>query len=556
MQRGYQGPLFATGPQAAGTASTSFTAAATSAAMVAMNMTCGGAVNINDLVVAGPDARVYSAVNADYAGAVYGAAIGSAALIPTTIANYTTEPFAQCASGRRLACAILPDGSVAMCIINGSSSYMQVVRYSANGALLGSVVIDAVNPYSYYSQMQVTILSGGNILVTWFNNNTYRTGFIILSPLLAVVTAATYMSVAYSTYATYHQPVCALTGGGFAIGVVQNVASVPYLQVATFSAIGVVVSALTTVSASIPAYVFMAMVGLSNGGFVISWNNSASAQTYYATVSSTGVIACVATLIGSSSAINPILISSFSGYFAIIAMLNTNNYSNFFVFNNAGVQQGSTGQDATANIQAQNLFNDGTQFWFTSLTPGSATIRVFTIPITGGSNSNQTNIALPVTAYNTNSSYDPVTNRINIVLEQSTASALSAYLIWVDAANPTAYLGYATVNNVPTSISGYNAVSFPSSDGTVMVVWDQNALVLVGMTAIKTASYVIVGVAGRSAAAGAQTVVIKGVSTGSAYFPINTIKGSNSKAFDQSAVYPTGNKGLTFPTSVLLKGIA
>lgn len=168
-------------------------------------------------------------------------------------------------------------------------------------------------PSFTYAQMQTgiaggtsrqfaAVLTNGNIVQVWINNNATLTtpnqpyfrvidssGTVVVSP---TVVSATFISSAYSNIS-----VVALTGGGFAVGWLnQSGGTTGVANYAIYSNTGSVVTAATqdtTLNAG-GAYLPIQMTSLANGGFAIAVKNVSSALIYLRAYSSTGVAAYAA----------------------------------------------------------------------------------------------------------------------------------------------------------------------------------------------------------------------------------------------------------------------
>jgi hypothetical protein len=179
--------------------------------------------------------------------------------------------------------------------VNFPTNQPQITFSGGAGGVLSPVFSqsDMLTTDGFGSSMcqSMAVLTNGNIVQVYRSFNNYYPMFRIVNSSGTIVVAST----AISTSATYANSssaviaVCALTGGGFAVSFV-NSANNPAIAVYTNS--GSVTTAVFTdafPSGLINNYTSIHMVGLANGGFVVTGNNSASpSNTYIKIYTSTG----------------------------------------------------------------------------------------------------------------------------------------------------------------------------------------------------------------------------------------------------------------------------
>lgn len=213
-----------------------------------------------------------------------------------------------------------------------------------------------VAPAFTYAQMQTGIAGGttrrfaavltdGNIVQVWFNynlapSNANRPYFRVVNSSGAVVVSPTLISATYQQTANSSISVAALTGGGFAVGWINNSGGTTNtVNYAVYGNTGTLVTAATqdTSFSLSGSSVPIEMVGLANGGFSIA-AKSTSAVVFLRSYNATGVGAysTINTGITASLADNSFALTARSDSSVFVCDRTNSNAYNYALYNSSG----------------------------------------------------------------------------------------------------------------------------------------------------------------------------------------------------------------------------
>jgi hypothetical protein len=218
-----------------------------------------------------------------------------------------------------------------------------------------------------------SVLTSGNIVQVWINhqNASVNAGapyFRIVSPTGTVVVSPTVIS---TTYTASYSPisVVALTGGGFAVGWLNNSGGTSNsVNYAIYSNTGSSVTAATqdTSFTAGATYVPIEMTALANGGFAIAQKNT-SAVIYFRAYGSTGTGTFATTNSGLTSAgnLNSFGFCSRSDSSIFILDRQSATLNNYALFSSAGatIVAATTFSNTSTTIQGgpdASVLSDGT----------------------------------------------------------------------------------------------------------------------------------------------------------------------------------------------------
>jgi hypothetical protein len=475
------------------------------------------AINAGNLLQIDSFGNLSSVVTADYAA--------TANTGGNPIASTTSGSVAESNSTNNTIFQNPVDGSIYVCGLTAST--LQLAKYSAAGALLGTVVLAGGGTY-----LSVRQLSNGNLVVTW-GVNTAGIYFAIVDTSLNIIVPQTTIG---SSTSTDGSSVCVpLSGGGFAVLYATNTGA----MLAIYSNAGVVVLAASGVAGSPASVSYKLMVQLSNGNLVIVLSKGTSTyQVVQTIVSPTGAVVLATTVVYTGTATTEPWLSQLNGFYAIATYdPGVSSYLlNAYIYNNTGTLQGANFSVGT-NQGAANLGNDGTAFVLTYTYSGGGT---------GGAA-----VYLPTTG----------TNYVSATLKSS--GTVSGNVLY-DSTTQLYLLGSAgvyqkTASNTFNIVGGGTSINVGTEQyvcGDYCFLWYNYSSYSFGVT--KYLNTAIVGVSQQTLAAGnAGTLVAfsHGGGAGKNGYPTNQILGTVGKSFDHSATNIVGNKGTILGNCVALEGI-
>ena len=268
-------------------------------------LTAGAAIINEALLEMGSDGKVYPVTEA------YGAVVankGSNVFNETQVASgYIFE------AGRA---AMVKDSSGNLYIFANTSSYnnITIYKYSPAGALLGSVGAVALGTQTIHNTYgaQLRILSDGNILALWCDNDTgQKLKFAILSPTLTVVKTAT--NIGNGPYGL-SVGLTTLSGGGFAV-VYDDYSTNTQLKFATFNNAGTAVVAPTTIKTKAAGAAYAWATELSDGNLVVAYNQSSDHS--YGVFTPAGAVVSAFTQLSTYAGVTWSELSAMAGTFCV-----------------------------------------------------------------------------------------------------------------------------------------------------------------------------------------------------------------------------------------------
>ena len=181
------------------------------------------------------------------------------------------------------------------------TTYNQNTNYILNADGTKPLLRGSASISSAYSVTPTAILSNENTVVVWQDSSPSTIRFALVSTSNIQIGNPINVTTATGSATMYSFSVAALTGGGFAIGVLTDVS--PYGQYAVYDNNGNVVKALTTISATnITAYASTSNIqvaALSNGGFVLVYQTQNVNGVYFSIYDATGTVTTASTAIAS-----------------------------------------------------------------------------------------------------------------------------------------------------------------------------------------------------------------------------------------------------------------
>lgn len=434
-----------------------------------------------------------------------------------------------------------------------STSGIRLQRYSAIGALIKSVNIDT--DANTCTNQSMAFLSNGNIVISWVTGSAGVVRFAVYTPeLLQVIynnnVGAAAAGVLGFGYGWQLSRVVALDGGGFAFTYLAP----PDQKLAIFSNAGMLIS-----NASIKTWtgttnpVYAQIEKLSNGNLVIAARSSytTAAGFFYGIWTSAGAQILAFTQLEATGTNAAAEISIIAGYFCI-ARQDTGSVLRATVFDNAGAVQGAafSGANAVSGFHRVKLLNDGVQFLMLWQTSTGSLVQFTKLPITGSANASTTNVTPSTTTYN--STFDAFyENGFVVGLAQSQSAGTAPTLFSINVA--TGSLTDASTNTFGTVpiTNGTSQRIISGGDFAFVTLYEVFSSSAINLFVGKWANSAIVGSA--LAATGADTLVSVGHADA---YPINQLKGSQSKAFDHTSganIY--GNSGAILNYGLILNGM-
>lgn len=496
------------------------------------NMKAGVDSPAGSLMCIGADGLGYPAQTADYAikTGAFDSVIASTTVVSGAPGHSDRANILQAANG---------DIIIASAYYTSGAPYgIALYRYTASGALQGSVLIESNNTTCYDPQMYM--LSNGNIVVSYSETANLR--FAVVTQALAVVKAATQVEALGGSHR-----LTALSGGGFMLAWHDKAVATNY-NLSVFDNAGAVVSQKAVIRTITGGTIYTRGAQLSNGNvaMLIVANNI----SYVGIVSPLGAVvlpfSAADALTGSAVDINAL-----PGYFALVGRENGSSSLKMRIYSNAGVQQGATAlfPTSTSSPTGARIVNDGANFWLAY--HSSTTVQNLARVTTSAEVSNW--VIEPNSPFTTVSrtGFDMFYERGRLVIlaidPPTQGGSGAGYTLIVF--NIRSLIVESVVKNGDLVFGASNEMfrMIPGGDFTFIVAGVN------GYTAFYARRYSaasIVGVAATSAETGGQLSVYTQLGT----YGLNALKGSPSKAFDHSAASIPGNKGNLLNYGVVLKG--
>lgn len=497
-------------------------------------LTAGAAIVNEALLEMGSDGKAYPVTDA------YGAAVankGSNVYNETQVSSgYISE------QGRT---AMVKDSQGNLYVFANTSNYnsITIYKYSPTGTLLNSIGAVALGTQVVYNTYgaQLRILSDGNILALWCDNDTgQKLKFAILSPALAVVKTAT--NIGNGPYGL-SVGLAALSTGGFAV-VYDDYSTNTQLKFATFNNAGTAVVAPTTIKTKAAAGAYAWVAELSDGNLVVAYNQSSDHS--YGVFTQAGVVVSAFAQLSTYGGGTWSELSVMAGTFCV-AMTTTGGAGlSYRVCSNNGTVLGTqtvTSTNATTSWPNHKLMNDGSNYYGVYSNSATSYLAIVTIPAAGTSS---TSVDFSSTGYN--AFLDAYIEGVNFVWASITNNGTAPYY-GVHTLTGLAVTA-ATALGAGSTTGLRNISILNGSSSTLVGYWSWSSTASCKIIRKKVFNTAIMGVADYAASAG-QTV---GVVYSSGAYRVNALNLTAPLAFDHLATNIPGNKGTLLPVSAVLKG--
>lgn len=417
-------------------------------------------------------------------------------------------------------------------------------KFTSDGNFVNSTDISSSGVWLNHHALK---LSNGNIACISQNSGI---SFAVLDRNLSFVKNITAITNSINNYFA----AIALSGGGFAVIYQDNISPLT-AKIATFDNSGNAVLSPTTIwtRTGTTGAQYHKAVQLSNGNIAIaisSTNTSGNVGLFYGVITTGGSSVLAFTLLDATSSAWFPEIEKISGYFAISRPNSSNQKA--YVFNNAGVLQGSEFSAATTAGNAGNktkLLSDGTNFWLIWHRSSDSKCVISILPVTGSGYLTYT-ITISPTQYN--SYLDAFYENGLICAISMLGTGNSPPVIWIVSTinGSLVNAGETRFGVGPSTTNGFYPRVIPGGDRTFIAMYDYTSTAATNLYVGKYSKTAVIGVAQNSASAGS---VVSAYSQAGAYV-INKING-NPANFDHSANSIPGNKGAMLQLSVTLKGL-
>lgn len=439
--------------------------------------------------------------------------------------------------------------------ISGGAVGLTIYRYNTAGILLGSALIDTISPAATNTDAVIGWLSNGNLFAySGLTNNCTR--FTIFDKNLNVVVATT--TVTGVPNANGYWDAFPLVGGGFAITYVDNANNQRYGIFNNDGTVNLAQATLVTWTGASNSVVSRVRQ-LSNSNLVFGFTSkyATTVGLYYAVLTLAGATVVALTQFASGTPSGWLELAVVGAFFALAYHTTTTTVIKIAVFNNAGVQQGTTlsrtNTGTPANTPIIKLLADtvNTQFiYIDSLSTSATATNILSISTAGVSTVLTTGIT--VVSGGGGNSVDAFIDRNRVVLTNNvglSATTVFSYAVFNLATgkidkNSTTFGSTQTSGNAGQSIMAIGDFCFAA-------LYAQTTTTQQCFTAIKYAASSIIGAAFTTILANAVGYVRSGAGT----FNINQIGGQPGITFDHSAATPHGNKGSISSFSLNLSGI-
>lgn len=521
-------------------------------------LVAGAAIAEDDAVEIGPEGKAYPVNVTDYAAVTncnYGTAQTSTA---TGRIVAQTEIFSgyylnqNAANEKQLVQG--DNGDIFMLTPRSASNDVVLRRYSAGGALLGSVIVNTDAANAYYAQIVKT--ANGNLVVAFSNSTGLR--YAVFTQILVTVKAITTIEALYS-YSSSVFDITTLTAGGFAVVYQPSAGSGLDTSMATFDNSGTAVVAPTVIwtrtgSVGSPMY---KIEQLSNGNIAILAHtlnvSSGSFMGQWHAIYTTAVMQVMAfTGIDTAAEAQYEVHLKVSGdYYAVCYRRGDNSTYYVVVFSNSGVQQGTVYSRSDAGIYTMHMAAGDACFWFISSRNSDSKMLLAKIPVTGGAGATVADVTTTGTSN--------CQSKMKIFVEGDYIVAVAKpttnnYLILFVMSATTGALVNAASTAIGASWTGVGTGIYlvPGGDFSFIALYEFTTTAGTYFCVGKYANTSVVGVAAAAAAQGDPVSIKQGAGT----YVCNTLKGTSSVAFDHTSganIY--GNKGALLTNGVVLRGM-
>lgn len=436
--------------------------------------------------------------------------------------------------------------------LNGCALY----KYSASGALLGSVVITSA---AAACGRKLILLSNGYLAVI-YDENSSSLFFQIINPadLSVIKTATTIASGAMGPPTSNMWDAIALSAGGFAVIFASSTANLD--KYGTYDNAGAAVTAVMTINTrtGTSGAQRFTMKQLSDGNIAIaqaSSNTVSSIGGYYSVISVTGTSIKAFTQVPGVTTDGAMLpcLEVMNGYFCVGVSSSVASY--LAVFNNAGTLQGAVyTQQASSSYPSnltQKIITDGTYFYFVGLQPTGSKTELVRMTIAGAVSVSDITPSPSNGYWDLDLVYDPSGF---IVGASHNSSGNSAPVLWVVSATSLKLVSSsATSIGVSSGVTSGGKIALTNlGDGAFVAYYSHDSTANNCFVIGKWASTALIGVAATAAAANDLCPLYQGPGA----YKINAIYGLLGKAFDMTTTTQCyGNKGFVAPNSAVLKGV-
>lgn len=494
-----------------------------------------------DLVEFGYNGKAYKVDvtdNAAVANITYATA-NSGQIVPlTSIVNVRAN------NDRRQAVLQGDDGSIFTLTCQASTQGVLLSKYSSKGDLLGSSVV--VSDSNAYETFQLLRLSNGNIAWLACRSN---------APVSFGVVSQSLISIKPHTGASTENAhirfiAVQIASGGFAI-IYQQLSSL-LLRMATFDNVGGAVLSPVTIwtATGTENQMWINAVQLSSSDIAVALhaqNTGGSIGLFRGVFTTSGAVVSSMTNIDATNVGTLVPeMSVLNGYFAVSKANSANMMA--FVFNNSGVQQGSSfiAPETLTNVLRSKIVNDGKDAFYLVWYRSTDMFGVITkLPITG---SGYTTVIVPS---NTSLNFPMDAFYENGLIVWAHIDQTTSFRFLVFNLLTSSLLSLATQNTIGGNYGGQYPRIIPAGDSSFIAMYDATTNAGTYLYVGKYANTSVIGVA--QAAAAADSLVP--VASPAGGYATNYIKGTVSKAFDHSAANIIGNKGAIMNYGAVLKGI-
>jgi hypothetical protein len=441
---------------------------------------------------------------------------------------------------------MVKDSSGNLYIFANTSSYSNITiyKYSPAGALLGSVGAVALGTQTTYATYgaQLRILSDGNILALWCDNDTgQKLKFAVLSPTLTVVKTAT--NIGNGPYGP-SVGLTTLSGGGFAV-VYDDYSTNTQLKFATFNNAGTAVVAPTTIKTNAAGGAYAWATALSDGNLVVAYNQSSDHS--YGVFTPAGAVVSAFTQLSTYGGGTWSELSAMAGTFCV-AMTTTGGAGlSYRVCSNNGTVLGTqtvTSANAATSWPNHKLLNDGTNYYGVYADSTAAQVRLVQVPAAGTSK-----VDMLLSSINPIGSLDAYL-QANAVVWAVIRNDTQPPQYGVNALDGAVLTAAAALGTNPVGSGSRTITAMDGESSTLASYFSHSSTASCRIIRKKVFNTAIMGVADYAASAG-QTV---GVLYTAGAYRASGLNLSAPLTFDHLATNIPGNKGTLLPISAVLKG--
>lgn len=519
-------------------------------------LTAGAAINGRDAIEIGPEGKAYPVVTTDYAAVAnvsYGTAQTSTATgrIFAQTQVFTDVTQSNSADEQRIVQG--ENGDIFATRPYSTTNGLVLARYSAGGALLGSVTVKttgaALNP-------SVLKLSNGNIAVVWYVSAD-ATRYAVYTSALGLVKADTAITGGAGGSTGFHGAT-ALSAGGFAVIFQPSSSLETHLAVYDNTGTAVVsptnlwtrtgtsgdieyrIAQLSNGDLAILAH----MIGVASGSFTGQW---------HAVYTTAAVQVAAFTQIYSQQAFYSAFIKTSGAYYAASSRGKGGaNDHDVYVFSNSGAQQGTAyNRSDTGMTGTGHLASGASAFWYISSRASDSKVVLAKIPYTGGASATLQDVTTTGTSNYSANIKMFVEN--GLILALATMNAATEHAMWVMSESTGALVNSASTTIAPSFTSSSQTICvIPGGDCAFIGYYDLATTLGTYIVAGKFSNTSVVGVAAASAAQGDPVNIKQGAGT----YICNTLKGTAAVAFDHTTGSTiSGNKGTLLTGGVALRGM-